>query len=101
MTRRRWVLIRRAKRWGLIVAILALAAALRVWGIGRDSLSGDEVLSLNLARMDLYNLVKFDRWWEQIPPAHHILLHYWIKAFGTSETAIRIPSAIAGAAGVR
>ena len=44
--------IRRAKRWALIVAILALATVLRVRGIGLDSLSGDEVLSLMNGYLD-------------------------------------------------
>jgi mannosyltransferase len=91
---------RRVRRHLPILLILILAAALRVYRIGDDSLSGDEVLSLTLAKMDIVNLVKWDTIWEQIPPAHHLLLHFWIKLFGTSEISMRLPSAIAGVAAV-
>src|SRR6184192_2938149 len=92
-----------ASRWRpqiALGAILLLAAVLRVHGIAHDSLWGDEGLTVQLAHMDLYNLVKFDTWWEQIPPVHHLLIWMWIRLFGDSEFSVRLPSAIAGVASV-
>jgi len=93
-------LVLRARRLLPIFAILALAGGLRVRGLGSDSLWGDEGLTVQLAHMDLYNLVKFDTWWEQIRPVHHLVIWVWIRLFGDSEFSVRLPSAIAGVASV-
>jgi 4-amino-4-deoxy-L-arabinose transferase-like glycosyltransferase len=92
------VVVRRSSVW--LLAILIVAAALRLPGLGKESLWGDESLTVQLARMNLFDLVKYDTWFEQIPPVHHIVVHFWIKLFGDSEASVRMPSAIAGIAGV-
>jgi len=51
-----------------ILLILALAAVLRVRGIGHDSLWGDEALTILLAKMSIPELIKNLIWFEQIPP---------------------------------
>lgn len=84
------------KRKAMLALILVLAAVLRIRGIGQDSLWGDEGLSVMLAKMDVFSLIKYLTWWEQIPPIHHLVLHYWMMVFGDSETSLRMPSALAG-----
>jgi len=91
-----------ARAWRIlpILLILILAAVLRLRGIGDESLWGDEALTWLIARMSLPELIRHVVWWEQIPPVHHLLLWAWIQVFGVSETSLRMPSALAGIAGV-
>ena len=83
-----------------IVLILVLATILRVRGIGRDSLWGDEALTWVLARMSLAELIRHATLWEQIPPLHHVVIKGWMAVFGDSEASLRMPSALAGIASV-
>src|SRR4051812_21488246 len=83
-----------------LALILVLAAVVRLRGIGYESLWGDEALSWLIARMSLPELIRHVIWWEQIPPLHHLLLWMWIRVFGVSEISLRMPSALAGIAGV-
>jgi hypothetical protein len=82
--------------WLALATILLIAAVLRLRGLGVESLWGDEALSLQIARLDLFEALKRVIDWEQIPPLHHVLLHFWIRVFGVSETSLRMPSALAG-----
>ena len=84
----------------MLLLILVLATVLRVRGIGHDSLWGDEALTIMLAKMPVVDLVKYLIWYEQIPPVHHLIVHYWMMIFGDSETSVRMPSALAGVGGV-
>ena len=83
-----------------ILLILVLAAVLRVRGIGDDSLWGDEGLTILLAKMPLPDLIRGVIALEQIPPVHHITVHYWMMLFGDREASVRMTSAIAGVAAV-
>lgn len=83
-----------------LLLILAIAFAIRLHDIGRESLWSDEVLTHHIATKPLgqlfYDVAKF----EQIPPVHHLIVHVWIKLFGDSEAALRFPSLLAGVASV-
>jgi mannosyltransferase len=83
-----------------ITLILLLAAALRINCLSHDALWGDEITTVLLARMPLTDLIKTNIVWENIPPLHHLILHFWIKLFGDSEYSVRMPSVLAGIAGV-
>ena len=87
-------------KYALPILILALALALRLRGLGHDSLWGDEVCTVLLARMPLPELIRTSVSWENIPPLHHVLLHFWIRIFGDSEFSVRMPSVLAGVASV-
>src|SRR5437899_1614552 len=78
-----------------IVAILLLATVLRLWGIGREGLCVDEAATIHIVERPLGRMLELIRSDERTPPLHYLLLHYWIRLFGDSETAIRLPSAIA------
>jgi 4-amino-4-deoxy-L-arabinose transferase-like glycosyltransferase len=79
---------------GPLVALLALAAGVRLWGIARESLWLDEATSLLLARMDLRSLIAWTA--NDIhPPLYYLLLHFWVP-LGQSELVLRGFSALAG-----
>ncbi len=81
--------------------ILAVAAVVVV-GIGlrffaRSDLWADEVLSVNISRLPLSKLrgaLKQDG----APPLHYLLLHLWMRAFGTGNETVRALSGVFGVA---
>jgi 4-amino-4-deoxy-L-arabinose transferase-like glycosyltransferase len=83
-----------------IILILLLAAFLRLRGLGHDSIWGDESATVWLARMPIDHLIPVGIENDQTPPLHHLVVHCFIKFFGLSETVVRMPSALAGIAGV-
>ncbi len=79
-------------QWLPLVAILAIAFALRVSYIDRQSIWYDEGLSIYYARGSageiLRNVSQSDH-----PPLHPLLLHLWIELAGDSELSVRMFSA--------
>ncbi|MBL7199258.1 MAG: glycosyltransferase family 39 protein [Anaerolineae bacterium] len=79
-------------QWLPLVAILAIAFALRVSYIDRQSIWYDEGLSIYYARGTvgeiLRNVSQSDH-----PPLHPLLLHLWIELAGASELSVRMFSA--------
>ncbi|MGQ9625412.1 MAG: glycosyltransferase family 39 protein [Anaerolineae bacterium] len=77
---------------GLIVAILLLALGLRLYRLAHQSLWLDEVITLRRAGLALPAIL------EDLPedqsPLYYILMHFWLGAFGTSDFALRLPSAL-------
>ncbi len=69
----------------LVLAVTVIAFGLRLYRLGVNDLWYDEVLSVVISR----NL-SID--WN--PPLYFIILHYWIKLFGSSEFALRFLSLI-------
>lgn len=89
----------RAPSWqaAVLIAILALAAFLRFYDLGEESLWVDELASLSFASpKDATGVVDFVRSDDVHPPLYYLVLHYTLKLFGESEAAIRLPSAVAG-----
>ena len=84
--------------WAL-AAIVALAAFLRLYGIGAESLWVDEGVSLQIAGLDARGILQEVRE-DNNPPLYYLLLHYWISLFGDSEASLRIPSALVGVVAV-
>jgi uncharacterized membrane protein len=84
--------------------ILLLAFALRVYRLGAQAIWWDESLSLHRATRDLgtvlantiliQNVVTTDT----LPQCYFIFLHFLVRAFGTSEFALRFFSVIANIA---
>jgi 4-amino-4-deoxy-L-arabinose transferase-like glycosyltransferase len=75
------------------IGVVLLAAALRLCGIGRESLWLDEATSLMLARMPVREIAA----WTALdlhPPLYYTLLRAWIH-LGQSEAAVRGLSALA------
>jgi hypothetical protein len=73
------------------VGAVALGIVLRFWA--RSDMWLDEALTFNIARLPLSQLhgaLKKDG----APPLYYVLLHFWLKAFGTSTVAVRALSGV-------
>jgi mannosyltransferase len=79
----------------VLVLILALAAGLRFYQLGAQSLWSDEGNSAALASRSL-SQITLDASHDIHPPLYYWLLHLWTGIFGTSETALRSLSALLG-----
>lgn len=77
------------KGWALasIAAILLLAFALRLYRLGYQSIWYDEGVSIHLAGKSLAALTAHTAG-DIHPPLYYYLLHFWIKAAGSSEFAV-------------
>jgi mannosyltransferase len=73
--------------WASIAAILLLAFALRLYRLGYQSIWYDEGVSIHLARESLAALTAHTAG-DIHPPLYYYLLHFWIKAAGSSEFAV-------------
>lgn len=87
----------RTTRATLAVLVL-VAAVLRLTGLGRESMWVDEGYTKYLATLtpgayldDVRHTVR-----NILPPLYFTLLHGWTALAGDSETALRLPSAVAG-----
>jgi mannosyltransferase len=70
---------------GAVVAV-ALGIVLRFWT--HSSLWLDEALTVDIARLPLAKLHAALRQ-DGAPPLYYVLLHFWIKVFGTSDLGVR------------
>jgi uncharacterized membrane protein len=87
--------------WGQGIGLLVLALAVRLWHLGGQSLWVDEVLQFNISRQPLSQMVQaIAGGADNSPPVYHTILHYVIAAGGTSEWALRLPSALFGSISV-
>lgn len=83
----------------VVFAPLLLAAgwALRLHQLGRQELWFDEAASYFIASMPVHDIVRYvtGAVFEH-PPLYYVLLHYCIALFGSTEWALRFPSAVFG-----
>jgi len=87
---------RKITKYGIILlAIVVVGAFLRIYHLGTQSFWQDEVFSVALAKMTLPQMVQATA--QNVnPPFYYFLLHYWMMIFGTSDSAIRLLSALFG-----
>ncbi len=78
-----------ARQTGWLLAILALALALRAWNLGRQNYWFDEAIAVFSAR-DMAFAIDFER----APPLYFLLLRGWTWCFGESETGTRLLSLV-------
>jgi len=76
------------RRTCLLLAILAVAAALRFWAIGGHPLWIDEANGVLTAQESLAGILGKLRT-DSSPPLYYFLLHVWMAVFGDSEIAVR------------
>ena len=76
-------------------AVLLLAAFLRFYQLGTESLWNDEGVSLRFASMEETRIVKQSED-DFNYPTYYLILHYWVALFGDSDFSLRVPSALAG-----
>lgn len=81
---------------GLVLALLALALALRFFNLTGESLWYDETYSVWTAAMDIASPRVL---WEMPVefPAYYWLLHVWGRIFGLSDASVRALGALSGA----
>jgi mannosyltransferase len=80
--------------------VLALAAALRLSGLGRESLWWDEAYSISWSLHGYGWILELMVNRDYHPPEYYFLLHAWMGAFGSGPEAARALSAVLGLAGV-
>jgi hypothetical protein len=81
---------------GLIVAgVLVVAVVLRF--VTKSDLWLDEALTVNIAKVPLSDLVDALKR-DGAPPLYYLLLHGWIKVFGSGDVAVRAFSGVLGVA---
>ncbi len=88
--------LRSNSHWLILGSVLVLAAALRFYKIGAQSLWYDEGNSARIAERSL-SLIIEGAAGDIHPPLYYIALKYWQAVFGASETALRSLSALCGA----
>jgi mannosyltransferase len=79
------------------LAILAAALALRVVALGDADLWTDEIHTLHAVRLDVGAMVG-ERLAAGHAPVYFLIEKAWCSLFGTSQFALRLPSALFGAA---
>ena len=83
-------------RWVVPAAITVAVAAgigLRFWT--RSHLWLDEALTVNISRLPFRRIPTALRH-DGAPPLHYLMLHAWIRVFGTSDVAVRSLSGVIG-----
>ena len=81
-----------------LVVVLCAALALRLYGLGSESIWLDEATSIVLARMNIPGLIE----WTAVdihPPLYYIFLHFWL-ALGDGEVQVRLLSVVFGVCSV-
>jgi mannosyltransferase len=79
--------------------VVILGTALRFYDLGAESFWFDEVYMVHVAQASLKSII-FQARSGFSPPVYYILAHFWMRALGTTETATRSLSALAGIASI-
>ncbi len=82
----------------VLLILLLLSFALRVYRIGELNMWGDEAFSVFSAHRSLEAITLEGAENDPHPPLYYYLLHYYLPLFGASEFALRFFSAFFGAA---
>ncbi|MFQ6026494.1 MAG: glycosyltransferase family 39 protein [Dehalococcoidia bacterium] len=78
----------------LLLAVTALAAVLRLVGLGIESLWSDEIFSVQAARLPLRDILNIHH--GNTPPLHFLAMRAVTEWLGETEFTVRLPSALAG-----
>lgn len=85
----------------LLYTAIALGAFLRIFGLGSQSIWGDEALTIQAYLTDEHLADVCCRIWMRgvHPPLYFLIMHYW-RMLGESEFMLRFPSAVFGVAAI-
>ncbi len=78
----------------LVIGFLVVALALRLFHLGYQNLWADEGISAHFARGSLGESLTKVTQYDISPPLYILVLNWWTDCFGTSDTALRLPSAL-------
>jgi len=82
-----------------LYAVVAVGAALRLYGLGAESYWLDEIASLNyVLPRSLVEVVVELPFVDRHPPLYYALLDGWVEVLGTGEGSVRLLSALFGVA---
>ena len=96
---RREAAVARLPEWWPLLALTALAAVLRLTTLGMQSFWFDEAFTpLHVLHPSLFTTLEWVPKTENSPPLWYLLEWFDYRLFGTSEFALRLPSALAGIA---
>jgi uncharacterized membrane protein len=84
----------------VVLAAVAVATLLRLWGLGSQSFWYDEWLTARAAEGTVGNLYRYVTEQAGIPPPFFVLEWLWARVFGTSEASLRCLPLLAGVATV-
>jgi 4-amino-4-deoxy-L-arabinose transferase-like glycosyltransferase len=73
----------------IILALIALGV--RLTGLNLDGLWFDEVFSVRAGRISVSEIISLTRG-DVHPPLYYLLLHFWMKIFGETASAVRMLS---------
>lgn len=79
-----------------LIVIILLGTFLRLYRLGSNSLWLDETVSVWFANRSLGDVLQMQPNKDVHPPLYYLILSLWIKAFGSGEIQVRLPSAIFG-----
>src|SRR5829696_2124569 len=87
-----------SRSWALLalLAIMLLGTALRFYGLGVQSLSGDELASWDFSNRETFSQLIGGVRGDEYPPLYFLILRFAQWIFGDAEWALRLPSALAG-----
>lgn len=89
-------LTKRQDRWACFFLLL-LGFGVRLYGLTYHSLWLDETVSVYLASFPPLEILRQGMFLQEPnPPLYHLLLHCWMRVFGSGEAAVRILSASLG-----
>lgn len=81
----------------ILVTILILGLFLRLYNLDQESLWTDEAFSVSHAQEKTFEELEGNiSVSEAAPFGYYLVLHYWIKLFGSSEFSVRSPSVLFG-----
>jgi mannosyltransferase len=83
----------------LLTGLVAVALAVRLIGLTRESLWYDEAYSVWISNMNIASLKLLWDWKIEFP-LYYLLFYYWLRLFGQGEFAVRLFGALAGTAAV-
>lgn len=87
---------RKQDEWAC-VSLLLLGFGVRLYGLTYHSLWLDETVSVYLASFPPLEILRQGMFLQEPnPPLYHLLLHFWMRLFGSGEAAVRMMSALPG-----
>ena len=86
----------RARALGLVSLLVPMAVALVVGlrGLTRVSIDRDETATIDIGTRTVPQIFRMIQGADAVHATYYVIMHYWMGWFGTSPTAIRIPSLV-------